>query len=188
MPPLATATTRTRRRRHRYLRPVGDHGRCDITTATASSAETGTDTLAGIENIIGSQGNDTITFNGGVNVIDGKGGADTINAGGGNDIVTGGAGNDVMNGGGNDDIFVFATGFGNDVINGFDANPGGGQDLLDISGFGITAATFFASVTITDLGADTQVTIIGTTDTILLNAVNGVGANIITPQDFILAL
>ena len=39
-----------------------------------------------------------------------------------------------------------------------------------------------------DLGAVTQVTIIGTTDTILLNAVNGVGDNIITPQEAILAL
>ncbi len=50
-------------------------------------------------------------------------------------------------------------GFGDDIINGFDANPGGGQDLLDISGLGITAATFSGSVKITDLGSNTLVEI-----------------------------
>ena len=55
-----------------------------------------------------------------------------------------------MNGGAGNDIFVFAPGFGNDTIAGFDANAaGGGQDLLDISALGITAATFAAEVTIT---------------------------------------
>ena len=87
-----------------------------------------------------------------------------------------------MNGGTGNDTFVFATGFGNDTISGFDANPTGGQDLLDISGLGITAATFAANVTITDLGANMQVTI--GTDTITLMGVNGVGANTITIDDF----
>ncbi len=156
-----------------------------ITTTSAISADIGNDTLNGIENIIGSQGADSITVNGGVNVIDGQGGADTINAGGGNDIVTGGAGNDLMNGGNGNDTFIFETGFGADVINGFDANPnGGGQDLLDIRSYGFTALTFAANVTITDLGNDTQIQI--GTDTIVLTGVNGVGNNAITQQDFII--
>jgi hypothetical protein len=79
---------------------------------------------------------------------------------------------------------VFATGFGNDIITGFDANPATGQDLLDISGLGITAADFAANVLITDLGSDTLVTI--GADSILLLGVSGVGANTITQQDFIL--
>jgi hypothetical protein len=54
--------------------------------------------------------------------------------------------------------------------------------LLDISGLGITAANFATSVVITDLGADTLVAI--GADTILLQGVNGVGANVITQQDF----
>jgi hypothetical protein len=33
-----------------------------VTITSATSAETGTDTLAGIENVMGSQGNDTIAF------------------------------------------------------------------------------------------------------------------------------
>ncbi len=95
------------------------------TNLSATSAEIGTDTLATIENIIGSQGNDTITVGGGVNVIDGQGGDDTINGGAGNDTLTGGlgndtllgsAGNDTLNGGlGND---VLSGGLGNDTLNG----------------------------------------------------------------------
>jgi hypothetical protein len=38
-----------------------------------------------------------------------------------------------MNGGAGNDTFVFASGFGNDRIQGFDANPADGQDLLDVS-------------------------------------------------------
>jgi hypothetical protein len=42
-------------------------------------------------------------------------------------------------------------------------------------------------VTITDLGANTLVDIVGVDHTILLNGVNGVGTNTITQADFILA-
>jgi hypothetical protein len=80
---------------------------------------------------------------------------------------------------------VFAAGFGNDVIAGFDANPASGQDLLDISALGISAATFAASVLIQDLGSDTLVTI--GTGSILLQGVDGTGTNLITQQDFLLA-
>jgi len=66
-----------------------------------------------------------------------------------------------MRGGTGTDTFIFGPGFGNDRILDFDANPKGGQDFLDISGFGITAATFATRVTIADVGADTLVTIDG---------------------------
>ena len=61
----------------------------------------------------------------------------------------------------------------------------GGQDLLNIAGLGITAATFAANVTITDLGNDTRVTI--GADNVTLIGVNGIGTNAITQADFILA-
>ena len=51
-------------------------------------------------------------------------------------------GNDLINGGPGPDTFVFKPGFGNDRITGFDANPSGGQDLIELSGFDITADTF----------------------------------------------
>ena len=67
---------------------------------------------------------------------------------------------------------------------GFDANPTDGQDLLDLTALGITVDTFAVGVAITDLGPDTLITV--GTDTITLKGVNGVGANAITRQDFLL--
>ena len=80
---------------------------------------------------------------------------------------------------------MFGPTFGSDVINGFDANAGGGgQDLLNIGQAGITDTTSFnAKVTIQDLGADTLVTIAGV-GSITLTGVNGVGSNSITIDDF----
>jgi Ca2+-binding RTX toxin-like protein len=130
-------------------------------------------------------GNFTGTGNAANNVITGGAGNDTLSGAAGDDRLIGGAGNDAMNGGTGNDVFVFGAGFGQDTITGFDADAAGGQDQLDISALGITASNFAASVTITDLGADTQVTI--GTDSILLLGVNGTAPNIITVQDFLLA-
>ncbi|MNE37664.1 hypothetical protein D3C80_1315260 [compost metagenome] len=82
------------------------------------------------------------------------------------------------------DIFQFAAGSGNDFVIGFDANVVGGQDLLDISAFNITAATFAANVTIADVGADTLVSI-GGADSIRLVGV--ADATTVNATDFILA-
>jgi Ca2+-binding RTX toxin-like protein len=161
-----------------------------VTTNSASSAEIGLDTLTGIENVIGSQGADTISLNGNANVIDGQGGDDSINAGGSNDVIVGGGGSDTMIGGGGGDSFVFGTGFGNDVIGDFDAVGAGTlatQDLLDLSALGVTSANFAAHVVITDLGNDMLVTIDGVNHITLLG-VTGIGANAITQQDFLLAV
>ncbi len=51
--------------------------------------------------------------------------------------------------------------FGNDTIIGFDANPAGGQDLLNIAAFNLTAATFASRVSIADAGNDVLVTVGG---------------------------
>jgi Ca2+-binding RTX toxin-like protein len=159
----------------------------DITATTASSADIGSDTLNAIENVIGSQGADDISLNGGVNVIDGQGGNDTIDAGGSNDIITGGTGNDTMTGGAGNDTFVFTSGFGSDVINGFDAIGTGSladQDLLNVSGFvgadDINAGNFALRVDIQVVAGNTVVTIDGNTITL-----NGIAAGV-TVQDFIL--
>ena len=124
----------------------------------------------------GGSGNDTLIGNGGI---------DSLNGGAGDDTLIGGAGNDLMNGGANNDTFVFAAGFGADTISQFDANAATGQDMLDVRLLGINAANFDARVAIADLGNDTLVTIDGSA-TITLLGVNGVGANAITQQDFIL--
>ncbi|MFI8608431.1 peroxidase family protein [Pseudomonas sp. NPDC077649] len=100
---------------------------------------------------------------GGVGNFTGTGNAldNWIQGGTGNDVLTGGAGNDTLVGGLGNDIFVFGPNFGNDRITDFDANPAGGQDLLNIAALGITAATFAARVSIADAGADTLVTVNG---------------------------
>ena len=157
----------------------------NLAQSTVSSSQTGQDSLSSIENAIGGSGNDVITGNGGDNRLDGSGGDDIINAGSGDDIVIGGAGNDTMNGEGGNDIFVFAAGFGNDKILQFDANPVGGQDHLDLTAFGITAANFAARVTITGVGADTLITIDGNAaQTIRLVGIEDPRS--VTAEDFLL--
>ena len=59
----------------------------NLTTGVATSAQTGTDTLISIENVIGSSGNNTITGNGGANVLRGLGGNDTLDGAGGTDTA-----------------------------------------------------------------------------------------------------
>lgn len=141
---------------------------------------------ANIENLTFTGAGDfTGVGNGSDNIITGGLGGDNLSGGGGADTLIGGAGNDVMNGGSGNDTFVFSPGGGQDTINGFDANPSGGQDLLDLTAYGITSANFAARVSIVDLGADTQITIDGG-DVITLIGVNGSGANLITQGDFIL--
>ncbi|MFI8608428.1 peroxidase family protein [Pseudomonas sp. NPDC077649] len=100
---------------------------------------------------------------GGVGNFTGTGNAldNWIQGGTGNDVLTGGAGNDTLVGGLGNDIFVFGPNFGNDTIIGFDANPAGGQDLLNIAAFNLTAATFASRVNIADAGSDVLVTVNG---------------------------
>ena len=152
-------------------------------------------TMTNIDRIEGGAGADIITGTGLADVVLGGLGADTLNSGNGTDTITGGDGNDTMNGGGDADTFTFAAGFGADIINGFDANPAGigtatGQDKLDISALGITAATFGANVTLAagPVAGSTLVTVVGV-GTIQVNGVAfpGTVANQITSADFILA-
>ncbi|MBX7249994.1 MAG: hypothetical protein K1X35_13240 [Caulobacteraceae bacterium] len=69
-----------------------------ITTAQNTVAA-GLDTISGVEDVLGSAYNDTITGDAGANSLQGRGGNDTLNGGDGNDALVGGAGADTMNGG-----------------------------------------------------------------------------------------
>jgi Ca2+-binding RTX toxin-like protein len=113
---------------------------------------TGSNAINGIGNTLDNQ----VTGNAAINTISGGAGNDTLDGGAGNDILTGGTGTDV---------FIFsAAGFGTDRITDFDANPTGGQDLLDLNWLGIVdsyqwdAALQSGALAITDVGADTLIT------------------------------
>lgn len=58
----------------------------NLNTGQATTAGE-TDTFSNIENIVGGEGNDTLTGDNGPNVLDGKEGGDALNGGGGKDIA-----------------------------------------------------------------------------------------------------
>ena len=86
----------------------------DLGAGTASGGDAAGDTLTNIENLIGSDHDDTLTGDSGDNVLEG---------GGGNDTLTGGAGND---------MFVFAPGDGDNSVSGGVA--GDWTDTIQING------------------------------------------------------
>jgi Ca2+-binding RTX toxin-like protein len=139
----------------------------------------------GADDLFGLGGADTLNGGTGADLLDGGTGADTLNGGRGADILIGGSGNDFMNGGSGNDTFIFETGFGADRISGFDSNPTGGQDLLDISGTGISAATFSTvGIQASGTGGVNTLITIGADTITLLN----VARTTISEDDFILAL
>ncbi|WP_416900382.1 MAG: hypothetical protein ACMVY4_00765 [Minwuia sp.] len=84
----------------------------------------GNDSITGVENVIGSTFNDTITGDDNANLIIGNEGFDSLNGGAGNDTLTGGASFDFIFGGADDDV-IDAAGGGDFVNSGF------GDDLVD---------------------------------------------------------
>ena len=57
------------------------------------------DTIVNVENVVGSNYNDTLTGDAGANKLDGGAGNDVLHGGAGNDILIGGSGADVLDGG-----------------------------------------------------------------------------------------
>lgn len=78
-----------------------------------STGSTG-DTLTNVENLIGSEHNDTLFGNNASNIIYGGGGNDTIHAGGGDNVLYGGDGNDTLVAGSGSNAFY--GGAGNDRV------------------------------------------------------------------------
>ena len=92
------------------------------------------DTLISIENVFGSNFNDTLTGTSGANQLHGQDGNDVIKGGGGDDFLDGGSGNDILV----SDIFGHSTldgGAGDDTFKGSGAADvligGAGSDTVD---------------------------------------------------------
>ena len=100
----------------------------NLGTGSASGGDAQGDTLTGMENLIGSAGNDTLTGDGGDNVLAGLGGADTLSGGAGDDTLVGGDGADTLTGGSGTDTATYA-----------DSGPGVTVNLATGSGSGGTA-------------------------------------------------
>jgi Ca2+-binding RTX toxin-like protein len=177
-----------------WVRDVGDvvvellgEGNDTVNTSVSYALTDNVETLAlrGPADIdaTGNELNNLITGNSGMNVLSGLDGNDTLIANQGNDSLIGGAGNDTMTGGTGNDIFVFGSGFGQDRITDFDANPAGGQDRLDISALGITAGNFGANVSVSAIVGGGTLIGIGADSITLV----GVNSATVTQQDFILA-
>jgi Ca2+-binding RTX toxin-like protein len=141
----------------------------------------------GNDNLHGAAGHDTLYGDNGDDRIDGGGGNDTIYGGQGNDLIHGGDGSDHIDGGpgddqitggkgddlinvadGNDTVYYTSALDGFDVIDKFDGNAKGGQDILDLdklfdsleSTLGpLDAATRAGMVQVVDKGTTVDVSI-----------------------------
>ena len=89
--------------------------------ASAINGTDGDDTLTGLAGLAnrmnGKLGNDVLTGAEQGDILDGGAGNDTLTGNAGNDTLTGGIGNDILNGGAGSDTFLFASGFGSDILN-----------------------------------------------------------------------
>lgn len=111
---------------HLHNAPAGANGPVVVDIASDAGPEgiaavSETDSLANIENVVGSNDADTLVGDGEANELIGLDGNDELSGAGGGDTLIGGEGNDLLRGGG-----------GNDVIDG-----GEGIDTISFSDIGV---------------------------------------------------
>ncbi|ACU89970.1 tandem-95 repeat protein [Desulfomicrobium baculatum] len=105
----------------------------DLTRATQAGGHAEGDVLIGIENVIGSGFNDSITGDAAANFLSGLDGTDTLLGGVGNDTLRGGAGADLIDGGAGQDFADYRTSASwvnvdLNIQDGTTAQSGGGAD------------------------------------------------------------
>lgn len=117
----------------------------DLYLGTASGGHAAGDTLASIENLVGSHNyGDTLKGDAGENWLKGLGGNDELDGRGGDDILDGGDGDDILIGGDGADILY--GGSGDDELDG-----GNGHDIALFAGLR-------SSYTVTTVGGAIQIT------------------------------
>lgn len=114
-----------------YGNVAGEGVMVDLQAGTATGSATGTDTLVSIENVAGTQTDDTLL---------GRDQWDWLSGQAGDDVIEGRSGDDTLNGGDGADRFVFAVGFGHDTVEDFDASE------LDVIVFGTGTLANYAGV------------------------------------------
>lgn len=116
----------------------------DLNILTAQNTGMGSDTLAGIERLVGGGKNDTLIGDGGNNTLEGGLGNDVLSGGDGVDTLIGGRGADQMDGGNSFDIVTYEFSTAKVMINlttGSHGGDAGGDtffniELFTLSGFG----------------------------------------------------
>ena len=144
---------------------------------------------AGDDTMFGRAAGDVLLAAAGNDWMEGNEGADTLHGGAGFDVLNGGTGNDILTGGSGSDSFVFAPGFGADIITDFAAGPGS-EDRIDLSAFAGRSLIDLLKHT-TQVGTDAVIDL-GGGDSITLQNVSKASLNIDdftgvtnkTPNDF----
>jgi Ca2+-binding RTX toxin-like protein len=96
--------------------------------------------------------------------LTGTAGGDSLVGGAGNDTITGGAGDDTISGGGGNDAVLYTNTLdGADIIQGFDGDASGGQDVLDLDALfdslSVDTADRAGRVQLDDKGASVDVAV-----------------------------
>lgn len=125
-------------------------------TATIAEDGSGTaayggvnETFTGIENLTGSDNDDSLTGNGLANVIDGGLGNDTIVGGAGDDVLFGGSGQDIIQGDAGNDRLI--GGFGDDTLTGGDGDDsliGNGQITITLANLNPTEGSLLTPIVV----------------------------------------
>lgn len=138
-------------------------------TTNVHAGDAAGDVFMNVEAFVATHHNDTLIGDTGADNFAGLAGDDSLASGAGNDrlygedgddSLDGGAGNDRLVGGAGSDVFVFGANWGVDTVTDFTK----GEDTLNLTATGLQ----FADLTITQVGADTQISY-GTDSITLVN-------------------